>query len=40
MGEDEYWENQNPEKQDLEDQKFSENFYNKFCEMKMLIWEK
>ena len=34
---DEYqdWENQDPDNQDLENLEFSENFYNKFCEIKL-----
>ena len=29
------WENQDPDNQDLENLEFSENFYNKFCEIKL-----
>ena len=29
------WENQDSDNQDLENLEFSENFYNKFCEIKL-----
>ena len=29
------WENQDPDNQDLENLEFSENLYNKFCEIKL-----
>ena len=29
------WENQDPDYQDLENLEFSENIYNKFCEIKL-----
>ena len=32
LDEDQYWENQDPDNQDLENLEFSENFYNMFCE--------
>ena len=35
IDEDQDWENQDPDNQDLENLEFSENFYNKFCEIKL-----
>ena len=35
IDEDQDWENQDLDNQDLENLEFSENFYNKFCEIKL-----